>query len=120
MPAKWKKTEPRTDLSSCDMQEVKSLYMKRAHEKAKVLKDAGIPVSGQVWSDLQQAAYAEVRAECKPVDLAVSPEQMEIVESVCQPCAKRFSKRGQAKLPIEGKPATEAAIHVQPGKVTES
>ncbi len=93
----WKKTNP----TSCDIREVRSLGMKLAQEKARALRDAGVPVSGEVFSDLLIHSYAEVKTQCKPVDLAVTPEQMETVKKVCGPCASRFALRGQAKLAIE-------------------
>jgi len=99
----WKRVNP----TSCDIREVRSLGMKLYKEKEKALRDAGVPVSGEVMSDLLKASYAEVKANCKPVDLTVTPDQMEAVNKVCAPCAKRFSLKGQAKLPIEGQPAAD-------------
>ena len=114
----WKRVNP----TSCDIREVRSLGMKLAQEKAKAFRDAGVPVSGEVMSDILKASYAEVKAECKPVNLTVTPEQMEAVKKVCSPCAKRFALRGQAKLSIEEQPAAElvAETRVKPGQVTEA
>ncbi len=114
----WKRVNP----TSCDIREVRSLGMKLYKEKERALRDAGVPVSGEVMSDLLKASYAEVKASCKPVDLTVTPDQMEAVKKVCAPCAKRFALKGQAKLPIEGQPAAELAAEtrVKPGRVTEA
>lgn len=99
--------------------------MTLAHKKAQALRDAGVPVNGEVMSDILKASYAEVKAECKPVDLRVTPDQLETVKKVCQPCAKRFALRGQAKLGIEEQRAAdisqekfEEPVAVLPPKVT--
>jgi hypothetical protein len=85
-------------LTTCDTRELRRLSTKLAHEKEKALRDAGIPVSGEVMSVIRKEAWVEVKASCAPAELKVTPEQMEVIKKTCPSCASHFTLTGQARL----------------------
>jgi len=123
MPGKWKR--PEAINPKCDFKDIRSQAQKLYLQKERELRVAGTPINGEVRSTLRTACYAEARAQCKPVDMAVTEDMMENIVKVCPPCAAKYSLKGQAKLPIEGQPAAEPAaepeadIHVTAKRVTE-
>ncbi len=75
---------------SCDLAKVRSVAMIKAHDKVREFKTAGIPVSSDIFSGIMKTAYEEARAECTPISVELTAEQMALVEKVCPACVPKY------------------------------
>jgi len=92
----------------CDLTELRSLGMQKAQEKVARLREAGIPVSSEVFSDVLRVSYQEAREECTPVEAELTEEKMRKLREICEPCAKRFTVKA-AEPPAEVEAEAEVA-----------
>ncbi len=69
--------------------------MLKAQAKVRELKAAGVPVSNEIFGDILRVVNAEAKAECQPVSYELTEEQLDLVRSVCEPCAARFTVKAK-------------------------
>ena len=64
----------------CDIDDIKRIAGRKRESRVRELRKAGIPITSDILSGIAKQAYKEAASECKPVELDLTEDQMELLK----------------------------------------